>query len=91
MSSVYKPSLEIKTSEDGWRIGYVAYKTDRYDYSAKYGCKIDLIVDEPQRIDDAVLALESMLTVIRALRAANDSVRVFMGHPEEVPDEVLED
>lgn len=82
MAQTYNPSIQTRTDRDGWKISYSTYQSDKYDYHAKVGATVELVVDEPQRLEDAVTALESVLSVIRALRAANASVKALMPEPE---------
>jgi hypothetical protein len=82
MAKTYNPSIQTRTDRDGWKISYSTYEGDKYDYHAKVGATVEMVVDEPQRLQDAVTALESVLTIIKTLRAANASVKALMPEPE---------
>ena len=90
MSKVYRPSIKTSTDRESWRIEYSTYEEIKYDYRASVGCKVDLVIDEPSRIEDAILALESILSVIQALRSANASIKAYMPFGETVPEDLAE-
>jgi hypothetical protein len=83
MAQTYNPSIQTRTDRDGWKISYSTYQSDKYEYHAKVGATVELVVDEPQRLEDAVSALENVLSVIKVLRAANASVKALI--PETEP------
>lgn len=90
MAQTYNPSIQTRTDRDGWKINYTTYKNEGYDYNAKAGATVELVVDEPQRIEEAVNALESVLNIIKTLRAANASVKASMPEPEPALEPALE-